>query len=500
MQREYSATTERKGASSASLSAKPGTSVWTHNTKNPGRKAIRSFVSLAFVAFCMLGLATTWGCGESLAPCETTEDCRRNASTKVCVNKLCYSQCGNTCVRDTDCNSCGGENVYRCRNGTCKPMEVTGPESKVYEQCGGSSQKNCPQNMLCQKPSADASFGYCYPQCSTAQSKTCDDGKGGQGTCSTFLEGDLCLPTGTAGKFAACGLVKDAPSIDLGRLCSTEFSCVRLSSSNPNGFCLPKCDPKLTDCDNSNGDCQVLNDGTGVCVPRPQGKDGDACEVVDTLKTMDPKKLCQAQFYCAAGSCKAREKKGVYEKCNDTTTCGSQGLCIVLKRGANFGYCLSLCNKAGEACENQTGTCLRLGNGQGACVPGTAAEGAACGERNDPEKLDPGKYCKTGLQCGSGGKCEKLKEYGADEICSAQRPCKPGLRCIAFSQPGDVGLCLPIVNKCEESSCDEGRVCLSGQTGGICGRSCKSADDCPPPSDCKELSNNGSKVMICTTP
>ncbi|TNE52386.1 MAG: hypothetical protein EP343_01085 [Deltaproteobacteria bacterium] len=440
--------------------------------------------------------AMSWGCGNNLTPCETTTDCQRNGSSKVCINKSCYSQCDQRCVKDSECGSCGDSGVYRCRNGSCKPLASVGTESKVYEQCGESIQKDCPQDTLCQKPSADASFGYCYPQCSTAQSPSCNDDKG---TCTAFLEGDLCLPKGTATKHAPCGLAKDAPSIDLNRLCAPTFSCIRFTAENPNGFCLPLCNPQQPSCDNGQGRCQLLSDNSGVCIPNPQGKEGNTCDTLETLKTLDPARLCQAQFYCANGKCNARQEKGVYEKCDDTTTCGSKALCVTLQRGVNYGYCVALCNEAGQACENQTGTCLRLGNGQGACIPGSGDEGAACGENNGPEKLDPGKYCKNGLTCNS-GKCEKLPEYGVDEVCSNQRPCKSGLQCIAFSQPGTAGLCLPTVSQCDANACDEGRVCLTGASGGICARACSTADDCPSPSDCKELSNGTEKVMVCTTP
>lgn len=448
-------------------------------------------------------LALCWSCSNNSlqTPCTEDADCQRGKIGGVCLKKFCAfdNSCEQSCKEDKECSNCGKASDgfgFRCRNGTCLPVSQGNAIMDKHEQCGEAIGKDCLKGFSCEKPSEAANYGFCYPQCDSTKND-CDDGKG---RCIAYLKGDVCLPKGTGEQNDSCGLSVQDKRVDIGKICKPNLACTRLNATNPRGFCFATCNPAKPTCENK-GVCTKLSDGTGVCIPKPTGKEGNPCDTLDKIQSYDTNKICPPELACSQGKCIKRERKNKYEKCNETTTCGEKALCIVLQRGHQSGYCVPLCQTAGSPCENGEGTCRRLSNGQGVCLPGQAKENEPCGLTGEPEKINPSNLCKGGLRCNK-GKCAKLPEYGIDEVCSADRLCKAPLVCIAFKQPGTVGICLPTVLQCSASACGEGRICLPGPSGSrsVCVRACSDTQGCPNPLECSKRKVNNVDVAYCITP
>ena len=163
--------------------------------------------------------------------------------------------------------------------------------------------------------------------------------------------------------------------------------------------------------------------------------------------------------------CETTKEVESYQACKAGRKCKSNAVCVVLTQTAANGYCLPTCDLQQPACDGGKGTCQKLPSGKGACLPnGTGGEDAKCGPSGDT--LKPEAFCAKGLICTG------LSANGA--------------------------ICLKTVAQCSETACVQGRVCLTGQSGGVCGKSCTAGGtDCPNALKCIQVQVSGSAVNVC---
>lgn len=357
----------------------------------------------------------------SETPCLNNGECPLKG--EVCLNNRCLKQ--KSCSQDTDC-------VYKgetCVNGLCStdtplPPSDSGPVTP---------------------PKTCATACVVSSECAT-----CEDGR------NSCISGS-CVKAERAAAYARCGS-------DVGKACSDGLVCVGGSATK---FCVPECDPKQTRCNDGKGECFDPNNlGVGLCIPDGQATEGSACSPNFTGDTtLDAGKLCQKGLFCNDNKvCAKPVQVADYKACGSGRNCADTSTCVRLTSIAIDGYCLPKCDIKVTSCNGTKGRCLEISGGEGACLPvGTSKEDTACGPEGDT--LLASMYCEPGL------------------VCAGITPTK--------------GVCLKTVTQCSETACPQGRLCLSGQSGGVCALSCE-GDTCPNNLVCEPL--DGSTNKICAPP
>jgi len=167
------------------------------------------------------------------------------------------------------CNASGDntEPIKICDTGlTCDATTkrcVAAQTATLYEQCGGSTGKQCASTQVCITMSSGATHGYCLLKCNPS-SATCSNGA----SCVKLSSGTdgACLPIGTRGQDQKCSSSgSTGTKLNTSTMCKAKMSCIIFSSGATTGLCLPK----VTKCSStacaSGRVCLSLQDGSGIC-------------------------------------------------------------------------------------------------------------------------------------------------------------------------------------------------------------------------------------------
>lgn len=141
-------------------------------------------------------------------------------------------------------------------------------------------------------------------------------------------------------------------------------------------------------------------------------------------------------MYCDPSnqSCPPADLAQLFYRCEKTSRCSSENICVSMDQGALHGYCLEKCDPNAPSCSGGA-ECEQLSSGtSGACMPvGTASEDAVCGGQDpNADKMDMSKLCKSGMSCivyrdwASEGVCvPRVDPDSCPKTCVAGRVCVP---------------------------------------------------------------------------
>lgn len=272
---------------------------------------------------------------------------------------------------------------------------------------------------------------------------------------SKCIEG-VCASEERAGPHERCGA-------HVGRVCLQGTHCI---GEGEQRYCLPACDLNDRRCPGDQASCHDPNGhGQGVCIPDGKAQEGEPCHrQFQGQGRLSLGTLCGKDLHCVEGQCVRPKAVPAYQRCGNGFICDSRSTCVVLSHHSKESYCLPICDPHFRDCQGETGTCIKLARGQGACLPkGTAKEDQPCGHQK--------------------------------ETLTAAHICAPGNQCTALSAGGS--LCLRKVPLCMENICGEGRHCVETDEGGICLIACQSNNTCAQGLTCQHSTTAGYSGNIC---
>jgi hypothetical protein len=126
-------------------------------------------------------------------------------------------------------------------------------------------------------------------------------------------------------------------------LCDDQSSCVALLRGAPYGFCLPKCDPKVSACDGEKGRCVELSGGVGGCLPKGSAPEDASC-LPPTSGTLTSAAFCAEGLTCISFTLGAICLKSV-SACSEGA-CASERVCLPNQSGG--GICALRCPQGGS--------------------------------------------------------------------------------------------------------------------------------------------------------
>lgn len=346
---------------------------------------------------------------------------------------------------------------------------LTGACAITAKPCGKYS---CVEGFAC-----DYDDGRCKPACVV---NGCLDG----GACDTlsgrcvFEAGEEPVGVPCAGDGDCAGTLSCATQAETGMpggLCTqicTQHDACPMGSVCSYGVCLAQCG-RRQDCRDGYrcipSDADEL-EGPYVCFPL-----GSTCALSRNVAPTCTRDADCREGRCQSGRCGCQPEGA---GCGGDEDCVAGAICLEQETfGIEGGYCTSLfCDRNG--CNSQDSTCMDVGGGMTACMPGCAlgdprscAVGAACEPLPElvgtpPARCRGDQDCAAGLAqdyCAAWGESSDLyctDPYG-DAVCYPFSACKSDRECGACSGPRD---------------CAEGSSCVAGS--GTCERTCVNDREC----------------------
>ncbi|HEY0709825.1 MAG TPA: hypothetical protein VGG33_23630, partial [Polyangia bacterium] len=412
-------------------------------------------------------------------------------TTRGCAPNICNgNRCGIRCDNDGQCappNVCQNTSCGKRPNGAaCSEMNPAECASGVCAQgvcCATTCSGSCVSCALPQSPGICAAVPDGVPDpakvCVDQKPMSCGtDGKcNGKGGCRRYAAGTVCSP-------ATCKM----------------GVAVKPSFCDPAGMCPPAetetCTPIIV-CNAAGNACERTCTRDDQCVTGTKCF-GGKCGLLDDGKTCDESNDCKSGF-CADGVCCNAACGG-----NDKNDCQA---CSVQQGASKDGVCTL---RTGRTC-NDGDSCTKVD----VCVASTVAPGAVC-QGTMPVVCTALSQChmvgvcnpKTGIctnpalpdatTCNDGNMCT-LGDVCTGGACraGAAKACPTPDQCHNLCDPA-TGTCNP--PKPDNTRCDDGNKCTTGQDlckAGVCtgnAKACPATDMCHDPGTCNPATG------VCTNP
>ncbi|XP_064398937.1 neurogenic locus notch homolog protein 3-like [Halichondria panicea] len=312
--------------------------------------------------------------------------------------------------------SCELENGGCAENEVCSLVEQLCPSDgpcPTTVQCspaGPCGEFNCPSYATCEmitRPGPNSSismFPFCLPSCELENGGCAEDE-----VCSLVEE--MCPSDGPCPPSVQCSPAGPCDQLN----CPSYATCEMITRPGPNSslsmfpFCLPSCELE-------NGGCA----------------ENEACSLVEQLCPSDGP--CPPNVQCSpAGLC-------------DELSCPSHATCETYTDplgGSDAAFCLPSCElenggcAEGEVCSLQPNICFADGpcppsvqcSPAGPCGELSCPSHATCETYTDPLGGSDAAFCLPSCELENGGCAEDEVCSLQPNICLADRPCPPSVRC-----------------------------------------------------------------------
>ncbi len=380
--------------------------------------------------------ATTVTC-TALDQCHNIGIC--NATTGICTNP--NKSDGSACNDQRSCTS--GET---CKAGVCTPPTIS---------CACAADSDCPSPDPCHLAGiCDRPTGSCnYPN--KPNGTACNDNS-------------LC----TSGETCRAGVCAAATTV----VCTSLDQCHDVGICNPaTGICSNPPKAEGAACDDHRSCTQGDSCISGACIPTTNSC---GCR---TVLDCPPPGNCESGVTCdaVAGTCNYQNKV-------DGTSCSDGSLCTPGQDKCLAGVCTgstTVTCTAIDSCHD-AGSCIPS---NGACSSPAKGDGTAC---------DDGRSCTTGDACLSGA----CRSQTSSCACSVDADCPLPDACHLHAWCDVPSGTCHFPNKPDDTPCDDGSLCTSGETcvGGVCVPA--TTVTCTPLDQCHDVGACDRKTGVCSNP
>jgi hypothetical protein len=357
-----------------------------------------------------------------------------------------------------DCSGAGDQ----CNDASCDPAGLEGncdTLTPAYEGLACDDGDACLVGETCQ---SGVCTGGAAPDCSGAGDQ-CNDAS--------------CDPAGFEGNCDTWTPVADGTSCDDGDVCNVGETC---QSGVCTGGADPDCSGAGDQCNDASCDVAGTEGNCDIWIPVLDGTgcdDGLFCTATDTCQsgictgTGDP---CAVDEFC-------NELTDACDSCQDNLDCDDGSICTI--DVCNAGACEYTATNEGMACNDGDACLLGETCQAGVCTGGTAPDCSASGDQCNTASCDPvglegncdtitpvtdGTSCDDGDVCIVGETCQSgVCTGGVVPDCSGAGDQCNSASCDAAGAEGNCDTLTPIN---EGLACDDGDACLFGETcqSGVC--------------------------------